>query len=126
MIKEIEDPQLLSFLNIVKTSNPYTKYFTYMKSNNIMGYLVINHIYERIEIINIFVIESERNKKIGSQLLEYLINYAKKNNCINITLEVRIDNEYAIKLYEKYNFINVATRENYYNNIDGILMELIL
>ena len=41
----------------------------------------------------------------------------------SITLEVREDNLYAIKLYEKFGFIKKAIRKGYYQGIDGILME---
>lgn len=40
----------------------------------------------------------------------------------DITLEVRIDNLPALKLYEKYQFKQVAIRKGYYNGVDGILM----
>ena len=48
-----------------------------------------------------------------------LENILKKD----VTLEVRIDNIPAIKLYEKCGFKKIAIRQNYYNGIDGILME---
>ena len=41
----------------------------------------------------------------------------------NITLEVKIDNTPAIKLYKKFDFEEVALRKGYYNGVDGILME---
>ena len=41
----------------------------------------------------------------------------------NITLEVKEDNEPAIKLYKKHGFEQTATREGYYNGVDGLLME---
>ena len=41
----------------------------------------------------------------------------------DITLEVRIDNFSAIHLYQKFGFKSVSIRKNYYNGIDGILME---
>ena len=41
----------------------------------------------------------------------------------NITLEVKKDNIVALKLYKKMGFEEKAIRKNYYNGIDGILME---
>ena len=79
-----------------------------------------------IELVNIFVKNEYRNRKIGSFMLKYLIDFANNNNIYNITLEVDEKNIYAIKLYEKYGFIKKAIRKNYYNNSDGILMELII
>lgn len=101
------------------TNNPFAKYLIYIYSNIIVGYIYYSDIYERCEINQIEVIPHYRNMKIGTKLMEYLIKTIKKN----ITLEVRIDNYYAIKLYEKFGFIKTAIRENYYNGVDGILME---
>ena len=111
---------------ITKLDNPFLKYIVYEENKQILGYLEFNHIYDRIEIINIFVNEKDRRKNIGSKLVEYVINYGKNNKCINITLEVSKDNIGAISLYEKKTFKQIAIREKYYKGIDGILMELIL
>jgi ribosomal protein S18 acetylase RimI-like enzyme len=55
--------------------------------------------------------------------MDHLIELGKNKNITNITLEVNVENKYAIKLYEKYNFQIVAKREKYYNGVDGYLME---
>ena len=79
--------------------------------------------FERFELSYIEVRSEFRNKKVGSKMLEYLIALGEKNKIVNITLEVNITNNNAIKLYEKYGFVKVAIRKGYYNGIDGILME---
>ena len=99
-------------------NNPYAKCLIY-EEDKVLGYLYYSDIYERIEINQIEVDESHRNKKIGSKLLSYLIDNNKKD----ITLEVKETNDIAIKLYKKYGFKEVAKREKYYQGIDGILME---
>ncbi len=99
-------------------NNPYAKCLIY-EEEKVLGYLYYSDIYERIEINQIEVDESNRNKKIGSKLLSYLIDNNKKD----ITLEVKETNDIAIKLYKKYGFKKVAKREKYYQGIDGILME---
>ena len=58
--------------------------------------------------------------------MDYLIAIAKKKRIINITLEVKIDNYKAVYLYHKYNFVEVAKRQNYYNGTDALLMQLII
>ena len=104
-------------------NNPYTRYLVYLINKKVVGFLNYYQIFERIEIVNFNVLDFFQNKKIGSQLLETLITYAKKNNLVNITLEVRSDNLKAIHLYQKYGFKKVAIRKKYYNDTDGILME---
>ena len=103
--------------------NPYMKIFIYLKDNNILGFIEIYQIYDRIEIANFNVLEEFQNKYIGSKLLEYVINYSNDNNMKNITLEVRSDNDKAIYLYEKFGFVNISIRKNYYGKVDGILMK---
>lgn len=124
MIKEVDYEYLKKFID--RDNNPFRKYFSYEENNKILGYFIIDILYEKIELINIFVNKEERNRKIGSNMIEYLIEFGKSNKSENITLEVKEDNIYAIKLYEKYNFKKVAIREKYYNDTNGILMELIL
>lgn len=103
--------------------NKASKYFIYIKNNNIIGFINYYDLIDRFEIANIFVKEEFRNKKIGYKLLSYIIELGQKRNIINITLEVNINNVYAIKLYEKCNFKIISIRKKYYNGIDGYLME---
>lgn len=125
MIKEIDKEKLVNIFDIDEIDSPFRKYFCY-EEENILGYFCIDIIYEKIELVNIFVKNEYRNRKIGSFMLKYIIDFAKNSNIYNITLEVDEKNIYAIKLYEKYGFIKKAIRKNYYNNNDGILMELII
>ena len=123
LISEIEE----NFYNTFKKddvkmrflSNIFTKVFIYLEEKYIIGYVIYDEIYSRIEIINIEVLEKYRNKHIATSLLKKVIDKAKDN----ITLEVRESNEVAIKLYEKLGFKKVAVRKNYYNGENGILME---
>ena len=67
-----------------------------------------------------FEIETfHRNCGKGQKLLKKLIEVVDKS----ITLEVRKDNISAIKVYEKLGFKRKAIRKNYYDGVDGILME---
>ena len=103
--------------------NPFVKYFIYIIDKNIIAYIKFEHIYDRIEIDNVFVHENYRNKGIASNLMKYLINYSTSFGIKNITIEVKKDNYNAIMLYKKFGFLSVAIREKYYNGIDGILMK---
>ena len=103
--------------------NVFTRYFIYIENNNILGFVNYYDLYDRYEISYIEVKEEYRNKKSGSKLMDYLISLGKTNHIENITLEVKITNENALKLYHKYDFKEVAIREKYYDGIDGYLME---
>lgn len=101
--------------------NPFFRCVVY-ENDFIKGALIFQHIYNRIEIDYIVVREDYRNNHIASNLMEYLISYAIKNNVDNITLEVNENNSIAIKLYKKYRFEMISKRKNYYGKADAILM----
>lgn len=126
-IKELENkfPNIFLENDIINDfkNNPYTNYLIYLIDNKIVGFINYYQIYERIEIVNFNVLEYFQNKHIGSLLLKKIINIAEENDSKNITLEVRIDNQKAIYLYEKFGFKKVSIRKKYYNDVDGILME---
>lgn len=104
-------------------NNPYTKYMVYLIDKKIVGFINYHDIYDRVEIINFNVLEFFQNRHIGSSLLLNLITISKEKLKKNITLEVRKDNEKAIYLYKKFGFRVISIRKNYYNDVDGILME---
>lgn len=120
MIQEAKDIEYLNTLSDYKiTLNEFSKVLVYKVDNKIVAFLDYSVIYEKIEINYIYVIEAYRNNKIAYKLINYIIN----TNHENITLEVSILNEYAIKLYKSLGFNVVAIRPKYYNGIDAYLME---
>ena len=130
MIKEYDSYPLFSVDNFTYkltkkefSTNPYLKILTYVEKDKIIGFLLYSLIYDRIEIEQFEVITKERRKGIGDKLLKYLIDKYQDISIKNITLEVKEDNIVAINLYKKYGFKKVSTRENYYDGINGILME---
>ena len=92
------------------------------EENGILGVIVFEEIYERIELDYIIVDNNCRRCGIASKLMEYLINYAINNSISNITLEVNENNLSAINLYKKYKFEVVSRRDKYYKDNDAILM----
>ncbi len=124
-ILENDFPSFFSKLKIKNDleNNIFSKYFIYTEKSNIIGFINYYDLYDRFEISYIEVKEQFRNKKIGTKLLDHLIDIGKKRKIENITLEVNVNNKYAIKLYEKFDFKKVAIRKKYYDGIDGYLME---
>lgn len=122
IVEDLKKEDLLDF-NVTTYNDPFFRIIGYKKNNEILGYCTFHYIYDRIEILYIFVKEGYRGRKIGESMLKYIINYAKDQKCQNITLEVKQTNEVAINLYKKVGFKGVAIRKRYYDGIDGILME---
>ena len=107
--------------NIDLNSNPFYKCLIY-EEKGILGVIVFEEIYDRIELDYIIVNDNYRRRGIASKLMDFLIEYSKSNNILNITLEVNENNISAINLYKKYKFDLVSKREKYYKANDAILM----
>ena len=105
--------------------SPVSKCFVYEIDNEVIGMIIADIFDDRAEIIDISVDVMFRNKKIGDELVKHIINLCKTNGCDNITLEVRIDNKSAIKLYQNNNFKVISIRKKYYSNgtVDAYLMQ---
>ena len=112
-----------SFLN--ELSNDLARYYAAFDINgNLVGYAGCWQILEEVHITNIAVSPDFRRQKIGERLLRQIIDDCYKNKAKYITLEVRVSNNAAIKLYEKYGFKSLGTRKGYYqnNNEDALIM----
>ena len=95
-----------------------------------VGYLKARVTRDEIEIISILIDKKFRKIGIGKSLLNKLLNIALKKKIQNIFLEVSVENQIAINLYKKFNFIKVGKRKNYYfqngRYIDADIMRLTL
>lgn len=122
MIKEVNDITYLNCLSDYKvTLNPFNKIIGYYINDLLVAFLDYSVMYEKIEINYIFVVNEYRRKNIAYNLIKYIIDNYKFDN---ITLEVNINNINAINLYKKLGFKVISIRKNYYDGIDGYLMEV--
>jgi ribosomal-protein-alanine N-acetyltransferase len=106
-------------------SNELASYFcAFDESGNLAAYSGCWQILNEAHITTIAVAPLYRRRHIGEALLVNLINTCRENGVNFITLEVRVSNAAAIKLYEKYSFKSLGTRKGYYqnNNEDALIM----
>ena len=61
-------------------NNTFTRYYAYIIDSKAVAFINYYLIYERAELININVKEDYQNKKIGTKLIEQMINDCRKNN----------------------------------------------
>lgn len=88
--------------------------------NNIIGFISYSIMYERAEILDLFIDIKYRNKGYASELIKKVLNQA--HECNNISLEVDVENKNAINLYKKFEFEIKTVRKNYYDLNDAYLM----
>ena len=89
-------------------------FITALENGKVIGYMGANFIMDEGYVTNIAVAEEYRQKGIGSKLLSKMIEEAQKRNLSFLSLEVRISNENAIKLYKKFEFDYIGIRKNFY------------
>jgi ribosomal-protein-alanine N-acetyltransferase len=83
-----------------------------------VGYAVAWFVADELHIGNVAVVRSRQGGGIGRSLVGHLIKEALKREVRYATLEVRVGNVRAIKLYRGYGFRGIAIRKRYYAN-DG-------
>ena len=65
-------------------------------------------------INNVVIDVDYRGQGLGRLLLRELLNVGRKNGVPEFTLEVRVSNAPAIKLYESFGFKSEGRRKNFY------------
>lgn len=84
------------------------------QDDTILGYIDAWQIDDELHLANIAVAPDYRQQGIASKMILKLIEIAKKRHIKSIYLEVRVSNKIAQKLYEKFGFVNIYNRKNYY------------
>ena len=90
----------------------------------VCGYGCLILLFEDGELANIAVAPTHRGQGVGKLLLEKMHDYARTFGAERMLLEVRVSNQSAIGLYEKYGYERYGLRENYYaDGEDAYLMQ---
>ncbi|MFB9759383.1 ribosomal protein S18-alanine N-acetyltransferase [Ectobacillus funiculus] len=106
------------------TINEYARYTVMEKDGAIIGYCGMWLILDESHITNIAILPEYRGRNLGEALLNEVIEKVKKLGAHSMTLEVRVSNEIAQKLYRKFGFLNGGIRKRYYtdNYEDALVM----
>lgn len=94
-----------------------SKVLVYDEGEFVVGFITATDLGETCDILSLVVDPKYRNKRIASNLIDYLISELDDNLKL-ITLEVDSSNLPAIHLYEKFGFEVVNVRKKYYANGD--------
>jgi len=90
----------------------------------IAGFAGMWHLYDEAHVTTIGIDTPYRGRGLGEALLLALLDEAVRRGANVMTLEVRVSNDSAMKLYEKYGFTIQGVRPGYYsdNGEDAYLM----
>jgi ribosomal-protein-alanine N-acetyltransferase len=89
-----------------------------------VGYLVLSRYVDAWHVMNLAVDPAWRRRGIGAALLERLLVETAGDTERGYTLEVRVSNTEAIRLYERFGFRSRGVRRGYYtdNREDALVM----
>jgi ribosomal-protein-alanine N-acetyltransferase len=94
------------------------------RDSRLVGYMIISRYVDAWHVMNIAVVADERRHGVASRLLERMFEVTAGQERRGYTLEVRVSNKGAIKLYEQIGFRQRGVRRGYYtdNREDAMIM----
>lgn len=95
-------------------NNPLSLWIVAESDGTVAGYVGSQSVLGEADMMNLAVSPLFRRQGVASGLVEALIKHLKERDVHVLVLEVRASNEPAIRLYEKYGFVQVGRRPNYY------------
>lgn len=124
-IVELELSTLNTTLGIEMLKNSLSNDMSYiyvLDNDGIIGYISLVFDSFDVEILNFCIAKEQQNNKLGTKLLDFIINEFKSKNALSIILEVRQSNSKAIHVYDKMGFKHIFTRTGYYSNGENALL----
>jgi ribosomal-protein-alanine N-acetyltransferase len=90
----------------------------------LVGYLIIARYVDAWHVMNIAIDPTHQGRGVATMLLEQLFELTGDDHRRGYTLEVRVSNDRAIKLYERLGFESRGVRRGYYtdNREDALIM----
>ncbi len=105
-------------------AKPSSICFGAFEGERLTGYLIISRYVDAWHVMNVAVDPDRRRRGIASLLLERLFEATAHDERRGYTLEVRVSNTEAIRLYERLGFEPRGVRRGYYtdNREDALIM----
>ena len=96
----------------------------YLEEGELVGYAFVSRYVDAWHVMNVAVSPAFRRRGIASTLLERLFEVTAADPRRGYTLEVRVTNAEAIRLYERLGFESRGIRRGYYtdNREDALIM----
>jgi ribosomal-protein-alanine N-acetyltransferase len=104
-------------------AKPSSICFGAFEDGRLVGYLIIARYVDAWHVMNIAVEPGLQRRGIATAMMEHLFELTA-DGTRGYTLEVRVSNEAAIRLYERLGFRSRGVRRNYYtdNREDALIM----
>ncbi len=96
--------------------NPQAHFLAAEADGRTAGYIGVQEICGEGYVTNVAVLPQYRRQGIGARLVRAAVDGARARGCEFLSLEVRVGNEAAIRLYEKLGFRAQGKRKNFYRD----------
>jgi [ribosomal protein S18]-alanine N-acetyltransferase len=98
------------------------RYLVVEEGEAIVGYGGLLVVGEDTHIVTLAVAPGDRGRGLGTRLMVALVEEALAAGSSHLTLEVRVSNETAQRLYHRFGFETVGLRRHYYRDEDALIM----
>jgi ribosomal-protein-alanine N-acetyltransferase len=94
--------------------------------SDVIGYAGLWFDGEDAQVMTIGVAAEHQGRRVGHLLMSWLLDRARELGARSVLLEVRVDNEPALALYERFGFVRTGRRRGYYQpeNADAWTMRV--
>ena len=96
--------------------NPQAHFLVAEADGVAVGYIGVQEICGEGYVTNVAVLPEYRRQGIGERLVREAARGAEMRGCDFLSLEVRVGNDAAIRLYEKLGFRLAGRRKNFYRD----------
>jgi ribosomal-protein-alanine N-acetyltransferase len=95
-----------------------------LEGEELLGYLIISSYVDAWHVMNIAVDPDHRGRGVAKALFDRLFELTAGDGARGFTLEVRVSNQEAIRLYDRLGFRSKGVRRAYYtdNREDALIM----
>jgi ribosomal-protein-alanine N-acetyltransferase len=108
---------------VLELSKPSSICLGAVQQGELIGYLVCSRYHTVWHLMNVAIDARYRRQRVATALIEHLFSETDRRG-ERYTLEVRVSNAEAIRMYESFGFRSAGIRRRYYhdNNEDALIM----
>lgn len=114
-----------AFISELKMPEP-NLYLLIEKDGKVLGFIGSRIIKNDGHITNLAVRTSYQGIGIGTLLINEVKKFMEQHECETMSLEVRLSNKNAQRLYRKIGFVSRAIHQNYYEGDNEDALEMVL
>ena len=94
--------------------------------DKLLGWAGLMTVAEAAQIFTVGTVPCARRQGVARRLIEAMLDEARRRDATEVFLEVRVDNEAAMSLYEGFGFTPLRIRRGYYDGgrVDAVEMRL--